>query len=1418
MNIQKQLPATAPVAAAGASASAPSAASASVSAKSPAALPDRLSALPPAGVAPATLNLDQNPIRAQLRLQLSDRDGLAQFSQGDMQAKVTGSLEIEPDFILSKLGSIKSNAETAFGKPSFDPQRRQYLIKGTAIDKILGFIDIGFTIRLGASNGQLAFQVDSGIKRGGIFGSLEKMLAEQGIKTERRGDLLFIVPSYGKPIDLPLSDEHTARLDQLQSSARNVSFDIDARGKIRVQLNQVQADLSSDAAGPKAKPLPRPDQADLRLSLGFDQNLQPSLLLQDGKLDATASSATLKGLVSPQTLAPVQEQLGMATTVGLSQLHGSLRKGPDGLQVQAQGQLQIQEQGKADPARLSAGLNVALHGKQAPSIQAKDVNLRTREGQQLTAAGIGVQLGEQGQRIAFDQLDGQVHVEGVEAELDQLSGQVKLGKGSLSVDAEGHAKGRISRPELQAEFETQGSHTVSKAGAQLKVHLDQAQLKGSYQLPDKPAPLGGPAAKAADPSRPLAIDLGIDDLQAEGQFNTPDVQVSGQLQHNRLSVVTDAGQTRIQTVGGVSAQAKGERINGKLSAQGTDIQLPKQGSARIGLNDHQIDGSFSNKGGKLKIAGHLAGDAAIQVRPDGSVQVDNTGSFVAGVNSQNRIKVDGSGGNAYFGLDADQNVDLRVEDMDIKTSLATGQTRVSAHSKGDKAHLQVQGDKIDIRTEQSRSQLDVKVKQTIHGSGSVGDVHVAVDESGKEDNIDIEARQANVKARVQNNKGNLQVNVDTRADLKVGIHGDDDISIRSTHATTKASVELKNGAGDQTKIKVAAQGQNFQVGVRGDDIDVNVDKASYQGTVTPNPRIRVDVGTTGKAPVKVSVRETDDNSHVGVSSSAPIQGKVSVNGKLQSDFTNPQGFTVDVDDKAHSSDIRAEVKGLKLKGSVDAGPARASLDGQGDFRLQVANDDDVFVDYDGQVGGHAQVKDSGEGNFKVAGKLRVGVRSDDVDVKAQGPIEVEGLAPGFGAQGKLQISDGAEGLSFRLHGEKIDVDLPAGGYLRVDNPQQLNLGKDAGEIREVLGKLRSKQVKIEYQNLKVRGSGEEVGVALKTSGLDTHYGQVDANLVLDKQGEHVDLTGGKVVLTPNLNLYEVIRDGLAKKYNINIQGEPSFANGELRIKGEIRTKSGLTQLADFSVKATVHDNKLVFDIDKAEVLKVFGRNSVGSVLNKVLSHTDIDFFKRNNSSIEVELADIVKDLSLTQGVNFTDLKLVDNRFEVGFYYSSQDQKVAQLAGKKDAAALKQMLTQKPLTDFSEESLATIYNTFAATKDETAAVNLLEKVMRTYDAPPNAGTKHQMERALHWMIKSQPAVKADLEDNIALSLAQRIKPGTAAGDALIRKLPFEVVGQWADNLDKTISQGGSWGIITSEEREMANKLRSVVNLPLNHRMI
>ena len=180
--------------------------------------------------------------------------------------------------------------------------------------------------------------------------------------------------------------------------------------------------------------------------------------------------------------------------------------------------------------------------------------------------------------------------------------------------------------------------------------------------------------------------------------------------------------------------------------------------------------------------------------------------------------------------------------------------------------------------------------------------------------------------------------------------------------------------------------------------------------------------------------------------------------------------------------------------------------------------------------------------------------------------------------------------------------------------------------------------------------------------------------------------------------------------------------------------------------------------------------------------------------------------------------MVENRFEVGFYFNSEDQQIAKLAKSKDIKALTNYLQQTPVTALSEESLSTAFATLAKARELDQAVSLMERVMRAYVESSAPAQRHQLERALVWMAKSQPTHKAKLEDDLAMALARRIQPTQAAGAALVKALPTDFVKEWANNLDLTISQGGAWAMISPDDREMANRLLTLKGLPANKRVI
>src|SRR5690606_3997810 len=101
-------------------------------------------------------------------------------------------------------------------------ERKHFVISGKAIDALLSF-DINFEIRIGQKDGKLAFIVDSKLTRGSIFSDLKKQMLDLGIDTYKKDGVLFIKPTFGKEIDIPVSKDknHTARIDWINTNDNN---------------------------------------------------------------------------------------------------------------------------------------------------------------------------------------------------------------------------------------------------------------------------------------------------------------------------------------------------------------------------------------------------------------------------------------------------------------------------------------------------------------------------------------------------------------------------------------------------------------------------------------------------------------------------------------------------------------------------------------------------------------------------------------------------------------------------------------------------------------------------------------------------------------------------------------------------------------------------------------------------------------------------------------------------------------------------------------------------------------------------------------------------------------------------------------------------------------------------------------------
>lgn len=1348
----------------------------------------------------------QQPVVSHLQVHIEDKDGLANFGAQDIKATVSGDIAISSQFLLSKLSQLKSNKEKQFHPPTFDAKRQQYVIKGTALNKILGLLDIGFEIRLGAVKGQLAFRVDSGLKRGAIYDDLTKMLKEQGLTTYEQDGLLFIKPQYDESITLPALGDQPARIDKVGATPQNLQFEIATNGQIKVHLKQVPVEMSSQVGVSNPRKA-TPDTAMLKVNLGFDQALKPTAQIVDGQVKAQAGATEINKYLPTQSQSLLTEQLGTALTVGLTGLRGQVHTGNDGLLISTSGQVSVKNLDGS--AQVSAGLNAALRGGK-PVITAQQADIQLKNGTQITAAKVEYDGRQPGLDLKVQGLDGQLHHDGVQVKVQDLSGRIKRSQtGPLQATITGTTQGQIEQNGVKAQFSTSGSHQVSVQGKQIKAEVDRAEVVGSYQ----------PKTPSDQPEKPTAkgkaqqISLSVKDIKAVGKVTTPTAVIDAQASQGSLQLNLGEG-VSVKTTAQLHVSAQGEKVSGKaVLPNGAAVNLDNQG-LKVKLTHADIQGKF-DKPQKLKVEGQIQGNVDVAVSPTGAIKVETSGGqFDAKFALKDKVKITGKGEQASLSLDAQENIALDLEKMQATTEVTAGKTRVKAKTTGAKAHVSVINDDVTVQTTRTRSTLDVNVNSVLKGSGTTGDVTVKVDSQPQGDDIKIMAQQADVKAQIQNKKGNLQVGINAKANIQVGVDSQDNVTVSSTQAQSKVDVKLTSPDGKQEKIKVQAQGNNFNVNVGNDDnVAVELQKSQFKGAITPNSNIAVDVETTQAATLKLNIDESQPESKITIQTPAAVKGNVKVEDKISASFNNPSGFAVNVTDKATGTDVHTQLKDLTLKGRVQTADTQVGVDGKGNFDLKIINDEDVQISYDGHLLGDLQAQQKVAGHYGLSGKVQVDVQGKDVDIKARGSVQGSFNSPDHGVGADVQVNGQSSPIRVQIKDQQLALDIKEGGQIQVKDLKQLKLGQPDPKLNDILNKLESENVGLNYSDLEVKG--EKAHVKLATDTLKTVYGDAHTEMELEKRGDRVYVTQGAVAFAPNLKFYELIQEQINQKFNIKLSGTPSFENGELKLKGEVRSKLGLVQWANFNIKATVVDNKLVFDLDKAKVLKVIGKGTIGTAADALLSKTDIDVFRKAPGRIEISLADIAKDLALTEGVNFTDLKMVNNRFEVGFRYDSQDSEVARLAKKKDVAGLKSYMAAQTLADMSGESISTVYNTYVTGKDVDAASQLLLKTLQAYQ---QSYVSDQLERALLWMTKNHAAQKSDINDDIALAVLKQVRLDSPTGQALVAGLPLEVVRNLADSLDKTISQGGGFSWITPEEREMANRLRKMKGLPLNQRMI
>ncbi len=1350
----------------------------------------------------STVNKEQ--IKSNLQLEVTDNNGFAVMGKSDINAKVSGDITITPDFILGKLSGMKSNESKKFYPPKFDVERKQYIISGKAMEAILGTFNVGFEIRLGEVNGNLAFQVDSGIKRGSIYSDLEKMLKALRIETYKKDKLLFIKPNYKDVIDIPVSKDKTqkARIESLDTNSENTKVSIDKSGMLTVKLKDVKITASTDSKVVSNKS-EKPDVAKVKFDFSLDNKLNPTINIKDGEVKTDLNQKTIEKFVGKVANEVLEPTLGTSLSISLSKLSGKVKIDENGLDTEIKTDIKIES--NTDDSEVSGNLKLNLDDKK-PVVEVNNLTSKLKDNQTVNADLI--KYDSKNNSVKAQNIDSKLNQKGVNADV-KGNIQVSLKENETQISFQGDTKGKVDKNDLKSDFETHGNHNIEIKNNKINVTIDQMMAIGSFNKSTH---------KKESTKSNKEINLTTNKVNVSGKANLGKMNLEGSLKEGGVKVKVGKD-VNIQTSANVNAIATGKNVNGKVEVKGVAVDIKEDSNVTVKAENVKAEGSFKNKN-KLSVDGKVSGNVDVNISNNGDIAVKATGGeFDAKFQKGEKIKVDGKGKDASFKINKNQDINIELKNVSAKTDLNLGNVKLSADTKGKKVNVDTKGDDVSIKTEKSTSYTDLKVKKNISVKGTTGDVSVKVSSTNKGDDVKIDVKNADMNAHIKNNNGKLNVNAHTKADVNVHVDRNEDIAISSKNSKL---TDVKMSLGE--KIAVDAKGKNFNVNIKGDDIGIKLKDAEFKGKVTPNPRIIVNTETQTKSELSVKIADKKEWTDINVSNKSALKGDVSIKDKIKSDFNNKNGFNLYVKDSDAGSIIKTNVDGLNLKGNVDAGTAKIDMDGQGNFNLTIDDtkeESDVNIKYSGKIVGNADVRGTAKGNYDVNGNVGVNIYGDDVKIDAEGDINARAKSEKLGIGANVKVyGDKNNKINVNINSKsdnKVDVKVANEGFVEITDIDQLKIGKSDKTVNDILSKLKSKSTRIVYQNLDIKENGQKVSVSVQAKDIKTEYGNISTAMSLRKSGERVMIDRGIAVVEPNEALFKFITDEVSKKYNIKVTGTPEFKDGVISIKGEVKTKTGITQIADFSIKTTVVNDNIVLDIDKANVLQVLGQNSVNKILNKVLNKTDIEHIKIDKNSITIKLADLFKDLSMTDGVNFTGVKLEDNKIKVGFTYNSNDQDIARLASKNDIVGIDKYLKENSLSSLSGEAISTAYSAYASSGDIDRTSKMISDISKSY-ADPTQGNKKEIARSLVWISKNQDVKKKRIEDDITLKFTKQIDLKSTEGQNIIKALPTEVVKNLANNLDKTISQGGGFSLITSDERENANIMRRLKGIPENKAML
>jgi hypothetical protein len=1366
-----------------------------------------------------------------LKIDIKDNNGLAVMGKDDLEIEITGAVEIDKDFIFNQIANLDVK-DIKLKPPTFDKERKQYVIKGKAMDVVLG-IDVPFEIRMGQRDNKLAIRVDNWVKRGVIYSELKKAMSKVGIESHKEKKHLIIEPKYSGTVNIPVSKEknQSAKIESFGTNSQNTKFDIDENGKMTVNFDKVPVKASTDPNKVTQK-LENADAASVKFDFSTDaslKNIDVKVEDLDVKADIKSQEKEVKELLGEKTEKQIKEQFGDLSSVEIKDAKADIKI--EGKEKEINAQTHIEVKSDETNSHLKTDVNLEMKGKEI-NVSAENLDIKVKE-QTITAEKVTYDKSEKGLDVKAEGVDAKVNYQGVNAE---IKGDVSVNKKGENIKAEidGTVKAKADTENIKANIETSGKHEVNINKEQIDVKIDDVKGQGSFSQAKK---------ENVDKKDSKEINVEVKNIDLDGKAEINGIKIDAKVSEG--GVKANIGkETNIQTDAKINVNADSKDIKGNAEIKGATLNIDEKGNTKINAKDSKINGEFNKtkSNGDLSVKGNIEGNIDANISNDGKINVKQTdGKFDANfqkgkTGDKKHFDIKGKGESAEFTLETnskgDDKITIELDNVEkAKADLKLNHTKVSATTKGENVKVVADGDDISIKTTKAQSNFNANVRDRIKTKGTTQDVDIKVTAGAKHegDDVEINAKNAKAEASIKNKNGRLNVDAKTHGDVKVHIDKKDNINIKTKNAThTEAKLNLK-GPNGQQKIETTATGKNFDVSVKDSDgdISVNVENANFSGNITPNERITVKTKSETSSNLKVNIDETPKSTIINVETKSKLSGNVNINNKIKSDFENPDGFKLKVTE-GEKSEIETNLKNLKLKGAFEKDNTKVDIGGQGDFKLTVkempkGQDDIINVNYKGALGGDINVDKNKEniakGNYSVDGNTDIEIDGDKINVTNEGEINAKTSKTKFGITADVKIKGTKENpnkvnIDDQTEKTKINFNSKQGGYIKLNNISDMKLGNEKNQVIDVLQTLKLKNAEIDYKNLSVQDNANKLSVDIQAKNMKTFYGNVDTDMNVLKKDNVVELKNGHLSIDPNMNLYFAIRNELSKK-GIRIEGTPALKDGILSFRGEVKSDKGKILLADFNVKCHIKDNQLVLDIDDTKVLKVVKDKNIIWGANKVLNYTDIEHGVINKTSMSLSLDDMFKDLTATGGVNFTNVKFEGDRINVGFVFDSIDQDISKLASKKDVNGIKAYMKTADYSKMSGESISTAYSTIAESGDLNGAAKFMADIATRVSKNPS---NIELSRGMMWISKNKNGLKDGIMDNIVLQFTKEINLGTPQGDNIIKKLPVGIVQNLANIMDKTITQGGSIGFISSEERKAANDMRKLKGIPQNHKLI